>query len=120
MHDANPGLLVVFKSCNETIQLRVLGLQRQTTATKSIMIGITCIAKPNPPKKYEATNKGNGGAGAWMTHETSWQACPSAGWFSSNSPKSEFLTKYDQLPESEIRMGEVNIHHRARNETLDP
>ena len=55
-----------------------------------------------------------------MTHETSWQACPSAGWFSSNSPKSEFLTKYDQLSESEIRMGEVNIHHRARNETLDP
>lgn len=51
----------------------------QTTDVRSTVVGITCIAKPNPPKKYEITNKGKGGAGAWMIHETIWETCPGPG-----------------------------------------
>jgi len=34
-------------------------------------------------------------------------------------PKARFLTKYDQMSESKIHVGEVNVQHRARNEALD-
>jgi hypothetical protein len=69
--DTNPSLLVVLKGRNETVQLRILESRRQVTAIGSTVVGITCIAKPNPPKKYETTNRGKGGAVAWMIHETS-------------------------------------------------
>jgi len=84
------------------------------------IVGVTCIAKPNPPKKYEAMNKGKGGAGAWIIHETSWETCPGIGGSSGHFLKAQFLTKHNQFSESEIRVGEVNVQHRATNETLDP
>jgi len=34
--------------------------------------------------------------------------------------KTQFLTKYDKFSKSEIGVGEVNVQHRATNETLDP
>lgn len=55
-----------------------------------------------------------------MTHETSWQTCPRANELLGNFPQVHFLTEYDHPPKSEIRAGEVNVQHRARDETLDP
>ena len=82
-------------------------------------VGITCIAKPNPAKKYEMTNRGKGGAGACMIHETSWEICPNECEQPNELPEVSFLTKHDNLSKPVVRVNEVNVQHRAADESLD-
>ena len=95
--DANSDLPVMFKSRNETVQLRILVTALDDGSSVSVT-GVTCIANPNPPKKYEMTNRGKGGAGAWMIHETSWETCPSTDGHKNNHPECGFLPSTTSCP----------------------